>query len=335
VGRGHIPALSGLRAIAALSVFFCHACRRYFGADVPNDPMGVMLFFVLSGFLMAWLYLDLKPSGANVAAYARARFGRIYPLFAVAVIGAATLFAIDPDFPYRMTGSETVKHLLLAGTDVRTLWTVSIEVQFYAIFVLLWSLYWAIGRHRKLGLGLVCAAVIVVFLVLEGGPLSIERGGLLFWGVIAALVYRQMAGSTWLHALGTLCPLLMAGYFALLLIPFSPAAYEFVPLQFLIAATVLSSACASGWFVERFLGSERLAWLGNISFGVYLLHRPAMYFVSEMGGDVLPGTVQLVAVLALTLTLSQVAHVWIEKPARSALRGRTNAPSLKPAFQGR
>ncbi|HEX2697603.1 MAG TPA: acyltransferase family protein, partial [Anaerolineales bacterium] len=73
-----ITGLDGLRAIAFLMVFAFHTRHLEFGW------MGVQLFFVLSGFLITGILLNIKDSLAGkqffVKFYGR-RFLRIFPLY--------------------------------------------------------------------------------------------------------------------------------------------------------------------------------------------------------------------------------------------------------------
>ena len=57
LAKSHLPSLDGLRAIAAFLVVFFHG-------GIPWVPggLGVLAFFVLSGFLITWLLLKEKRS---------------------------------------------------------------------------------------------------------------------------------------------------------------------------------------------------------------------------------------------------------------------------------
>ncbi len=73
-----IPGLDGLRAIAFLLVFAVHTDYLNFGWA------GVQLFFVLSGFLITGILLEMKdalPSGAYFIRFYGRRFLRIFPLY--------------------------------------------------------------------------------------------------------------------------------------------------------------------------------------------------------------------------------------------------------------
>jgi peptidoglycan/LPS O-acetylase OafA/YrhL len=108
-----------------------------------------MLFFCLSGLLMAELYIRQDATWASVWNFIRARFARIFPLFAVVVVGSALIYHYDTGFPFHLDAVAATKHLLLLG-DGLTMWSISVEFQFYAAFVGLWLLYAALPkRHQK------------------------------------------------------------------------------------------------------------------------------------------------------------------------------------------
>src|ERR1700739_2917346 len=85
--KRHLPQLDGLRGIAVLIVLVGHVC--VFGAGLgikrlgPIPPVGVDLFFVLSGFLITNVLLDsLQTPRYYLNFYAR-RALRIWPLYAI------------------------------------------------------------------------------------------------------------------------------------------------------------------------------------------------------------------------------------------------------------
>src|ERR1041385_6950763 len=92
-----IPGLDGLRALAILLVFATHI-------DFINVGwVGVQLFFVLSGFLITGILLDMKeslPSGEYFLKFYGRRFLRIFPLyyFYLGLMAAVTYLLIKFDF---------------------------------------------------------------------------------------------------------------------------------------------------------------------------------------------------------------------------------------------
>jgi len=83
----NIAQLTGLRGIAALGVVLHHAANQL-GGDwyLRGQPM-VDVFFVLSGFVISYVYLAKGP--VAWPAFARARFARIYPLHIATALAMA------------------------------------------------------------------------------------------------------------------------------------------------------------------------------------------------------------------------------------------------------
>ena len=83
--------------------------------DARAGQLGVMLFFCLSGLLMAELYLRQDATWASVWNFVRARFAGIFPLFATFVVGSALIYHFDTRFPFQLDAVAATKHLLLFG----------------------------------------------------------------------------------------------------------------------------------------------------------------------------------------------------------------------------
>src|SRR5262245_27898007 len=93
VSREEVPALTGLRFVAAFSVLIAHAVSTILASyEAPLNTIywlrqasgfGMTLFFVLSGFVIHYNYASLITGErrGGVAAYLWARFARLYPLF--------------------------------------------------------------------------------------------------------------------------------------------------------------------------------------------------------------------------------------------------------------
>ncbi len=95
----YIPALTGLRAVAAYLVFLHHynpaspgtLAHRVF----EQGYIGVTVFFVLSGFLMYHRYADayFRQENWSWQRYLQNRFARIYPLYALLLLITAGVTA--------------------------------------------------------------------------------------------------------------------------------------------------------------------------------------------------------------------------------------------------
>lgn len=150
--REHLPTLTGLRFLAALWVVLYHADLFFWAhplipasgmwwplhTSVDEGYLGVNLFFLLSGFILATVYLD----GAGhlmggLRAYAAGRVGRIVPVYLLSLALAWTF--TDLHGHPLATGLATLL-LLHAWLPWYPLlwnsvgWTLSDEAAFYTLF---------------------------------------------------------------------------------------------------------------------------------------------------------------------------------------------------------
>ena len=117
--RPELPALTSVRFFAALWVLVFHAVSfspaarlRLQTTDwlsnlINNGSCGVEFFFILSGFILTYNYLEADLSGPGLARYRRARIARIAPLYVIGLGLAApavvqSMFTQGPDLPELM-----------------------------------------------------------------------------------------------------------------------------------------------------------------------------------------------------------------------------------------
>ncbi len=173
------PVLDTLRAVGALAVLTTHTAFQsgayvrhgIWGALLARLDIGVAIFFVLSGFLLARPYLARAAARKEPPAIGRyywKRFLRVYPVYAVTVVIALALL---PDNDH-VGVLGWLKTLLLA--DVYTsghlqhgltqMWSLAVEVAFY--IVLPGLMLAAIGKRH--GLRPVRVVGVLVILVVLG-----------------------------------------------------------------------------------------------------------------------------------------------------------------------
>lgn len=159
------PVLDTLRGVGALAIVTTH-CAFWAGAYedtrtgwlLARLDVGVALFFVLSGFLLARPHLAAARAGTlppALGTYVRHRVWRIAPLAVVTVLLAFVLLESSRD----LTLSERVAALTLTSTYVvdtgfpgglTHLWSLTTEVSFYALLPAVMVL--AVGRAGRAGL---------------------------------------------------------------------------------------------------------------------------------------------------------------------------------------
>jgi len=163
--RAHID---GLRGMAVAAVVLYHT--RVFG--FPGGFVGVDVFFVISGFLIASIILrDIQAGTFSLGRFWERRIRRIFPALFVmmtACLVAAHFFILYPPDYYHFGGTLIAQSLFASNVMfMRTdnyfdqpshyspllhTWSLSVEEQFYVLFpLLILGVLWAIRLLRKAG----------------------------------------------------------------------------------------------------------------------------------------------------------------------------------------
>lgn len=173
-------ALTGIRAVAATLVFVYHN-RKYWRAQLHPEVLrlvnefhiGVSLFFVLSGFLIAYTY-STKPteSTKSYAKYLALRCARIFPLYWLIIIA----LSLDPKFAQLKQPALTAS--LLHGfsnklnlNGLAQAWSLNVEMTFYFLAPFLCLL------QRKSFLQLLLALICLLVIALGVGQLLVLYNG--------------------------------------------------------------------------------------------------------------------------------------------------------------
>lgn len=337
-----LPSLTGLRWVAAAAVFLYHVRNLGFFdgraqgllADVAGaGATGVSLFFVLSGFVLAWAH---RPGTGPVVFWWR-RFARIWPLHLVGVV-AAVLVARTL-YPAIATGSHAA---LLANVLLVSAWhgpwwqagnPVSWSLVCEAFFYLTFPLVIRVLRGARTGALWAVAVGAVALSFAAPALLAVLPGGqsagnwpparfpeFLLGVAVACLVRRGAWRGPGLVVSATVA---VAGFAAADRWPSSPlalAGFTLVGFTTLIAALALADVAG----VRTVLSSGPLVALGERSFAFYLVH----LLVIDAVGALWPAGVERtwvggLAMMALALDVALVAawvlHAGVEKPCRRGL----------------
>lgn len=363
-----LPALTGLRFIAAAMVFAFH--YTYFFASEPIRTVlgpvvaqggytGVSFFFVLSGFVLAWVW---RP-GDSFTGFWRRRLFKIFPnhilVYAVALVLLVTVAKAQID------GQHTALALLLVqawSSDPAVFlsansvtWSLSCELLFYLLFPLLMRPLSRIGgKALWVGIAVVGAAMFALPAIADAvfPTEPTMPGGFIpqypFWFVYffpPARLFEFILGILFARLVlsGQRIPLRFGGAIALTVAAYAvtalfPMSYQWVavtavPLGFVIAASAADEVKGE----RSWLARPVAVWLGNISFAFYLWH----WLVLDYGHRLLgvgpasstPVTLGAFALLlTVTLVLSWLLFTFVEDPImRTWARPRRSRDASPPA----
>lgn len=343
-----LPALTGLRGIAAWLVVFYHL--RLSLTDLLPPPviavlakgyLAVDLFFMLSGFVLWYNYAPrLRTSGlAAMPDFLWRRVARIWPLHAAllaAFIAFVALLAVTGRNPPGYPLAELPLHFLLLQNWGFTAalawnhpaWSISTELAAYILFA---PLVCAV-RWEKLSSTLLVGLLTGLFAAswalfdLAGATnlgADISRLGLprclieFCAGNLLCILWQRWREVDWSAgaalAVGTTA--LLAG--TMLALPET----AFVPAAF--ASGLLALALGRG-VVVRALGRGAVHYLGEISYATYLSHF-LLFLVFKLlfvGDSLQLGVVGLAGMTMLLLGASVALYHGIEKPAQRWLNAR-------------
>jgi peptidoglycan/LPS O-acetylase OafA/YrhL len=136
----HFPQLDGLRALAILFVVAGHVIHHSFGVPLGGNlaGLGVLLFFVLSGFLITGLLDREKNQTGSIALsifYFR-RMLRLFPalFFFLVVVSILIKLKVIVDTPWYTVVACLIyaRNIWGRGYATNHIWSLSIEEQFYA-----------------------------------------------------------------------------------------------------------------------------------------------------------------------------------------------------------
>lgn len=330
--KDNIKLLTGLRGLAALIVFISHSANQ---GPLPNifgqgfGQFGVMLFFVLSGFLMGYLYLGKSFNKENVSNFLIARMARIFPLYFLLLIAAYLIYTfINNDFFYKIDSLSIIVKALLFIEGPQTFWTIPIEVQFYIYFVLVWYL---IDCKKCLPITILSFVTFLLLILTLYGSSTFPKH--LFgysYSFVVGLIFSvfhskndNQGGSKFIMILGGL------SFFCLFLnLPVIRLHYGFVLSQNIYLRTWLDPLnwgiilllfyCAlKGSKGLGFLSYPFFEYLGKISYGFYLTHYPCIYFFKNTE---LPDVFKVSLSFFLTLLISHILYIYFELPTSKKIK---------------
>jgi peptidoglycan/LPS O-acetylase OafA/YrhL len=361
-----IRSLTGIRGVAATWVVLYHVHERddihgVLKTLLTHGYLAVDLFFLLSGFVMAFSYGRLATDGWSIGGYktflAR-RFARVYPLYFVmtCAIALTILAGWSRALPLQNFGMVFLANVALVQTwfSIDSInapaWSISTEFAAYLLFPLLAACTLTARRLALiLAVPLLCLAAIDLLQFVPTPPADPYRMGPLnvYWGggavlrclsefTIGLAAYRLTqfgAINRWADK-----PMVAYAVTAVLLVLLCTPDMD-VPT--VMAMSLLLLVLASGHDrISRLMGSPIVFFLGEISYSMYLLHSQflrlrrigeASWLVSSMGAAG-ADLVALTILYASIVMCSWVTYRMVERPCRAWFR-RAGSSRVKRPFE--
>ncbi|MEM7407750.1 MAG: acyltransferase [Pseudomonadota bacterium] len=354
---GRFYLLDVMRGFASLAVIIYHFPLFFVAthptvAKVPREEqpfypllfpfyehgfMAVQLFFVLSGFIFYWMYLDeVRERRVRGWRFFVLRFSRLYPLHFVTLLMVAGL-----QFAHQSTSGSFIfyhqndlKHFLLNVAFVShwgwqddwsfnaPIWSVSVEVLLYAIFFV----------FARLGLQSFAACLLMMAAGAGLAHLATDQSigyavYCFYAGCLACRLYLSLRDRVFVVRRGPICILgcALVVVVGARLAQLVPGAYlPLVLFGLVFPALVLTLALIQEFSHES---GRSIRLLGDLTYSTYLLHFPlALCFrVLDQHLFIQPAFASygiFCGYFGLLFALSCLSYFWLERPAQRYFRMR-------------
>ena len=318
--RLHVEALDGLRGIAALSVMFYHAW--VFNAQ---GWMAVDFFYCLSGFVIAMAYESKLAAGLPFGRYVSWRLMRVYPMLAVGgIIGLAT-WRTGEAIPFLTAASPTT--FTLAWLAHMVLVPFYGQEKAFPFNNVQWSILYELLANalHALFLPVLTNRVLMGVLAVSGAVLAWRTFalGTMNWGFdlrhidvgLARMGYSFFAGVLLYRLRTAILPrlprvpfwLLAAAIFVLASIHGLEAIHPWLePARQVGTVLLINPLLVSLGAVSGARGPAIRA-LGELSFPLYAIHLPLVYFARTTMATTLDGMALKMGVFAACVPIVAAA----------------------------
>lgn len=339
-----------IRLLAAIQVLFWHGCIHFDGMTDVFHPVlviiyslpGVPIFFTISGFL---IYHSLLNNRTTLRKYFTNRFLRIYPALWACILLTILLIVVSANIPISDFFSSPFFAWLAAqftffqfytidmfrgwgvGHPNGSLWTITVEIQFYIALPLIALLFdkYVYQRWQKnilyVILALLSLALKIIFYQNELLDNSLIKNivgvsilNYFYYFCIGILIYINfdllkaylVNKAFWWLLVYTIYVIIFKE-----ILGWYDSVYE-TDILSILASILLSLLTISGAFTVPTL-SKKIVRGNDLSYGIYIFHMPVFNFFMALGITVQP--ILFVAICLLIILLAFCSWRLIEKPA--------------------
>jgi len=337
-----------VRALAVLAVMGFHEGV----SELSGGFLGVDVFFVLSGFLITDLLVNMydRLDRLDLRDFWTRRARRLLPALALMLIvvsaaatviepgqGASLRLALLAAVTYTSNWYQILHHvsyfatlgLFTAPPPLDHLWSLAIEEQFYLIWPLILLLILRLnGRRARVTATLILAALSALAMALEYSP---GDPSLVYYGTdthaSALLIGAALALALPLATVASLPAaqvrrLDAAGVVGLVLLAWAaghfsgadPAVYPVGLILAAVGAAGLVVAAASTGVIAAMTGLPPLRWVGIRSYGIYLWHWPVIALAYAIIGPGANSAWMWFIEAAVSIGLACVSWQFVETP---------------------
>jgi peptidoglycan/LPS O-acetylase OafA/YrhL len=320
--------IDGLRAFAIIPVLLYHLNKAY----APNGFLGVDVFFVISGFLIANIISQKINEGTfSVKQFYIRRIKRIAPLYIAVMflLVPASLLIYFPSELKDIFQSISASIVFVSNfffyreidyfnpfaqnSPLIHTWSLSIEEQFYIFLPAL--LIFTKGKVRStLIIGLTILSLLYYVVINKSNPnLSFYSTFSRIWelliGVLVAVNSKKMTFSFINHSI-----LSTISFICLLIILFTDLInIDINILRISIVFITIYILIQSNSLVTKFLSYKPFVQIGLLSYSLYMIHQPILSIFKRFFPDTLSYSIILMSVIFL---ISYLSYNFFEKPIR-------------------
>lgn len=350
-----IPSLDGLRALSILLVLLAHVCGTpgFFGHGAiawtgPVGPLGVHVFFVISGYLITGLLLKEHRRTGTISLrmfYFRRAF-RILPasfLYIGVILGGVWLgrVVLHPGEAFHLL-TYTINYQPETAWRVAHMWSLSVEEHFYLVWPLI---FWLLGIRKGawfaasiLAIAPVCRYLLIAQTGISGQPLQTQAvADSLAAGCLLAILRPWLHRQEWYRRILNFRAAAFLPLLALLLNFYPYGRIRWVVVQSVLDLNIvlMIDYCITRPEspLGRFLNYRPVAFIGVISYSLYLWQQAFLDRVEPSWITTFPQN------LVLSFVAAAASYYLVESPflhLRKRLEdrwaaGRTRATAPEPA----